>query len=1069
MAQKNGEEMGIEKFQTRRRSEAVKNATDVDVQTENRTYDELKSRLETAFFETYPEPDMSVPEQKQLYNKLSALRKELAKSINQPAKTRSLENVKAQIDAFREELKPAQTVVNAQMTESVVPEASVTQPQEAKPFNPHSVASIQTVEEQQKNLEGRKHAAVLGIIPPVSINDLDIDITHARTPQYMTRPEMQKDMDAWAAGSIAPTQTEHSEFSAPEALTALFSGHVPAQVLEVYSKLKDQKKQESYLESLRKEIDEEKKASAVVQEWERQGPTELGNPWGRGGLKRGIFREQLLSLYPPNPDGTRDAKHISESDWRKYEDLAEEQQKNFASGDEGAEEATLEKIAQFLLEPKVPITDEAVLVPTAERVLNGSSHETISDKENGEMAQSEESNFQDIGKTVNIDSDSSSAHLSLELAKEFLKLGDRDTAEQYLQEVIAEGDDTEKAEALTLLGKAGHHESVETAPKVFHFRPGHEKNIPEDAVFSDGSPLNPEPRQIPSSESPKEQTQNEQPETPKEWKAKLRELISGAKDSTKEKVNWYKSSEEGLIRRSAELDLKAENIGGIEKWFRNVGENYNKKSFTTKLAMGAGLGLGAFAFSTIAPPVAAAFMLGLGYQRTAALSTMFLKFEKKAVDDKKTNAKEWSMLKAIGYTVAMGAAIQEALLLANQTETGQKVHEYIGEKAQVVGEKTQEWLKQYWPFKGGVKPEGTWAESTPGNPSNLSPQPQKHPEITSSGKLLNDTNISERIEGEIALPDDLEPIAATKGKGTEYMIKRMWKQLSEKHLDASSYYDAERAPDQQPDIYKLLTADEETIDKVVHKIAADPKHGFYHPGGTNARVDLDSVMSFDTHGEITLDGMMETPNDGPITPPYNHAANAENPAISDETSDDGFQRVSATDESFHIQEQLERDSIGEPRPINGGAPEGLQDADSIGTQDSTTSSAPESGTIENQPSLPQTKEFLSDSGLKIEPREGHVFVEKGSGVPVAYGEPFEARWNAANEYAKAHPGEEVSVEAERLVILEDGKAHSWVHAVKATKILGMTWVSSSVEAPPSSLEAPNLRDIDPKKFTKQLQ
>lgn len=63
-------------------------------------------------------------------------------------------------------------------------------------FDPHSVASAVSVEEQQRNKEGRLHAAGLGIIPPNHVEDLDVSIDNARVSQYRPSVRMQKEMDA---------------------------------------------------------------------------------------------------------------------------------------------------------------------------------------------------------------------------------------------------------------------------------------------------------------------------------------------------------------------------------------------------------------------------------------------------------------------------------------------------------------------------------------------------------------------------------------------------------------------------------------------------------------------------------------------------------------------------------------------------------------------------------------------------------------------------------------------------------------------------------------------------------
>lgn len=69
-------------------------------------------------------------------------------------------------------------------------------PQNEEPFDPHSVPSIVTIEQQKQEAEIRKHLAIDGEIPPESVSETGgVDISRFRAPQYSEK-NMQKDMDA---------------------------------------------------------------------------------------------------------------------------------------------------------------------------------------------------------------------------------------------------------------------------------------------------------------------------------------------------------------------------------------------------------------------------------------------------------------------------------------------------------------------------------------------------------------------------------------------------------------------------------------------------------------------------------------------------------------------------------------------------------------------------------------------------------------------------------------------------------------------------------------------------------
>lgn len=171
--------------------------------------------------------------------------------------------------------------------------------------------------------------------------------------------------------------------------------------------------------------------------------------------------------------------------------------------------------------------------------------------------------------------------------------------------------------------------------------------------------------------------------TPKEWHEKLKALIENAKG----KVEWWKSSEEHLIRRSEELNVAAEKIGWGEKKFRWLGEQYNKFGWKTKLAVGIGLGIGyGAALSAVSLPAIFACIAGIGAQRAAGLATMYLKYEKaRPYGDRNqegfwnwSGSREKAMMKSIVYTAVMTGGMAYMAKEISDRDLVHRTKEWLG-------------------------------------------------------------------------------------------------------------------------------------------------------------------------------------------------------------------------------------------------------------------------------------------------------------------------------------------------------------------------------------------------------
>lgn len=349
-----------------------------------------------------------------------------------------------------------------------------------------------------------------------------------------------------------------------------------------------------------------------------------------------------------------------------------------------------------------------------------------------------------------------------------------------------------------------------------------------------------------------------------EWKTSMGSLIGRVQEKLNVASERFTTSKEYLNARAKEIDARAE-MSGMEKLFRKMGENYNKLNFVHKLGIGLTLGAGvAISVASFAPLMALGFGAALGAQRAFALGGMFVSQEK-ALQAKKVgeseqfiSVKERAMLGAMLYTLGMSFAIKEGVELAN--EYG-------------VAERTREWL-------GEMLGHGTTATETPVIVADTSPQEAvSAPEVPvaetpaevaapptepAAPAVAADTEVP-------AVPDVSEvpsvSVEATRGHGYEYMMKRVWEQLQDKGLDASQYAEGS-------DIRRLLEADAQSIDRVVHQIAADPEHGFFNPDGTSVRIDMGSQMTINADGNIQLGEVVKAPEGAPVTPPYNPEASA---------------------------------------------------------------------------------------------------------------------------------------------------------------------------------------------------
>jgi hypothetical protein len=354
--------------------------------------------------------------------------------------------------------------------------------------------------------------------------------------------------------------------------------------------------------------------------------------------------------------------------------------------------------------------------------------------------------------------------------------------------------------------------------------------------------------------------------TPLEQRNKLKGLVGKFYEGAKEKVSGiFEKKKEYLNERNAELSEKSKELGPrAEGFVRFLGEKYNKLNWKYKIAIGAGLGIGATVFSGVSAPIALICGVGIGAQRVAGGLGMFLKFEKHLQETGEGNKQgffarqEWykkiaerperqrqlaAAIMAASYTIGMSAAFKEAIHLASESSYGEAVHE---------------WLKNHWPFS-------TATTVAPSASAAVASHEAAAPDMVNGETVPADLSAPDvHVAPEVPATPEMPHVSvdASSGHGYEFMAKRLYEQLHAQHLDPNKF-----AADS--DIHKLLTADATSIDKVVHQIAADPHHGFFNPEtGTSVQINLHDQMTIDSDGQIHLGDTIHAPADAHVTPAY---------------------------------------------------------------------------------------------------------------------------------------------------------------------------------------------------------
>lgn len=487
--------------------------------------------------------------------------------------------------------------------------------------------------------------------------------------------------------------------------------------------------------------------------------------------------------------------------------------------------------------------------------------------------------------------------------------------------------------------------------------------------------------------------------TRRESRAKFEDVMERARERfARENAKNQPKAEDlsaNIKERSTVLDTEAMRMGKAEKFFRSLGEKYNKHGWKSKLVVGGLLVLGAAGVSTVSTPLTMLFGGLIATQRALGMAGVFIHLEKhlqstaagrsenflgkrewyqKFISSKSEKTREnIAAGLAMVWSYGMGAAIAEGVREFDQSEWGQQVHNF---------------LRHHYPFGSTEQPVSGRLRSgvVPQEAPHAASAPASAPEAGQSTAAA----AAPPIEGHAprtpsavagaahARPPILEvSVNASKGHGYEWMVKRIWEQLQQQQgMDLKEYFNTALPEDQQSDLYKLLKATPETIDKVVHQIAADPKHAFFNPDGSSVAIDPSAQLSIGVDGQVhfsdashpdmlhAAEGMRVTPEYSPEPKTYNW-------------------------ENSSIQEKANT-----VKPEGRIAP--FDNPDTLTTNGEPNGLAPEHSPISSE-------SISNQFGLHISPAEAHVYAGAEEGRLYVYGGDAEMQRKIVSAYLAKNP------------------------------------------------------------------
>ncbi|MFA6519750.1 MAG: hypothetical protein WCT41_02925 [Candidatus Paceibacterota bacterium] len=503
-----------------------------------------------------------------------------------------------------------------------------------------------------------------------------------------------------------------------------------------------------------------------------------------------------------------------------------------------------------------------------------------------------------------------------------------------------------------------------------------------------------------------------------------------------------------FMDRNISLNEKGEKLGADLK---ALTENYNKLPFRQKAYITAALiGGGAVAATAGLPTLSSIFAGGMYTQRALGGAGFALNRRKGMEARIAKNPEHWLANKSDTfkdvYAAVLGGAYLGASAMAGRYAT----------------EKVTEWLGNIFGHGAAVATEVASPPSGAGIASSIAPEVPhaaaegatlEHPAIPAGHQASADVQYqamravetghqasadvqaaaSQAAESSAAtVAPEMPSVEASAGHGYEYMVKRVWEQLQDKHIDPSTYAEGS-------DIRRLLEADAQSIDKVVHQIAADSTHGFFNADGTSVRIDVGAHMTIGADGQIHLGEVVQAPAGAPVTPAFHPEAGAPSAeSLTKVTPAEAAEGIVITETSAEPFEAAEpftapiETPVAQPEvpvaPAEAPSAEKIQplpekeivSPEPVATIDRTDApefvSEPHAETppanaaeaAATQAPVPVVEQgFISNQlGLKIPVAEPHIYTSP-DGALFAYGGSPTERLGAITEYLKQNPGKVV--------------------------------------------------------------
>ncbi len=570
-----------------------------------------------------------------------------------------------------------------------------------------------------------------------------------------------------------------------------------------------------------------------------------------------------------------------------------------------------------------------------------------------------------------------------------------------------------------------------------------------------------------------------QPDTPKGWRNKLGSIIERLTGTSNIAVSKEGSAatraeqlKQSLDSRSQQLDVRMQALPASIRRINRIVESYNKMHWSKKLGISAALVGGGLLTAGTFPMIAAAIGGAAGAQRVIAGYGLALTMQKKldahvAKDpdgwiSRIYNSRTEAQKAVIALTVAaaymgVGAgAIYGATQLIKEGAHVLLQTEWLGHMMNKMGDVWDGLRKEGIELgkeagTGGVTSGSTpkvtpHAEVTPG-PGSSSVVAEKVPTIPTMAHELETPAEGYAIpdsapEVKSTIPDDLvgegpkvigpeatevASVHATKGKGYEYMLKSLVRDLQVRtDLDIRNFPEGS-------DIRRLLEVDPTQIDAELHKIAAE-NHYFDQGSERSVLIKPESVMSVDANGDIWVDGEpIFAADDAKTTPPYHPSPKvsieaAPSPEVSAESAASTEDLIRAHQEvdaalsgrggeagDILSQQQMQTDTVA---------------AENTPEQASASPSGGERPPMRTEAVTAHFEKFVTNNGFEIDPTVSDVYKD-AKGNFYAYGNSYEQNVSVAQEVAKKFPGKTVWVQAHNPT-LYNGELRPWVTEISYT-------------------------------------